>query len=303
MRHTSAIESAIEAALTAALDEAAAPGAPARLVAALRHAVFPGGARVRPRLTLSVAMVCGDRLSPLACAAAAAVELIHCASLVHDDMPCFDDAPMRRGRVSVHAAFGERCALLAGDALIVLAFQTLGAGAMASGRPERLPAMLALLASHSGMPLGIVAGQGWECEDWVQLPDYHRAKTASLFACASQLGAIAAGAEARPWKALGDWLGEAYQAADDLRDVAGDTGSLGKPTGRDKVLGRPNLVNEMGLAGALDHFEQLVDRAASSVPEVKQAPVLRALLRTEAERLVPAELRQRVGAGRHAAVA
>jgi geranylgeranyl diphosphate synthase type II len=231
------------------------------------------------------------------------VELIHCASLVHDDMPCFDDAPTRRGRASVHAAFGERCALLAGDALIVLAFQTLGAGAVAAGRPERLPDMLALLASNTGMPLGIVAGQGWECEDWVQLPDYHRAKTASLFACASQLGAIAAGAEARPWKALGDWLGEAYQAADDLRDVAGDTSSLGKPTGRDLVLGRPNLVNEMGLAGALEHFEKLVDRAATSVPDVAQAPMLRALLRAEAERLVPPELRQRVGAVAHAAVA
>jgi geranylgeranyl diphosphate synthase type II len=284
----------IEAALKRALDAGGAPAAPPRLVAALQHAVFPGGARVRPRLTLAVAAACGDSAPALADSAAAAVELIHCASLVHDDMPCFDNAPQRRGRPSVHTAYGERCALLAGDALIVLGFETLGHGAVRSRKPERLPAMLALLARHCGMPNGIVAGQAWECEDWVRLPDYHRAKTASLFAGAAMLGALACGADPEPWRALGDDLGEAYQAADDLRDVAGDAATLGKPTGRDLVLGRPNLVAEMGPAAALRHFEALVGRAVASVPEGPRAPLLRALLRSEAERLVPPELRHRV---------
>jgi geranylgeranyl diphosphate synthase type II len=283
-----------EAALEAALDRAASGGAPPRLAAALRHGVFPGGARVRPRLTLAVAAACGDSAPALVDAAAAAVELIHCASLVHDDMPCFDDAPTRRGRPSVHAAYGERCALLAGDALIVLAFEVLAAGAERAGQPLRLPAMLALLARHSGMPGGIVSGQGWECEEWVRLPDYHRAKTASLFACAAMLGALACGADPEPWRALGDGLGEAYQAADDLRDVAGDAAMLGKPTGRDLVLGRPNLVAEMGPAAALRHFEHLVGQAVASVPDGPRAPALRALLRAEAERLVPPELRERM---------
>jgi geranylgeranyl diphosphate synthase type II len=290
----------IEAALGAALDRSAGAGAPPRLVAALRHAVFPGGARVRPRLTLAVAAACGDSAPALADAAAAAVELIHCASLVHDDMPCFDNAPTRRGRPSVHAAYGERCALLGGDALIVLAFECLALGAVRAGQAARLPAMLVLLATHSGMPGGIVSGQGWECEDWVRLPDYHRAKTASLFACASMLGALACGADAESWRALGDGLGEAYQAADDLRDVAGDAAALGKPTGRDLVLGRPNLVAEMGPAAALRHFEHLVGQAVAAVPEGPRAPMLRTLLRAEAERLVPDELRRRVA---HEAVA
>ena len=98
-------------------------GCPPRLAAAIRYAVFPGGARIRPRLCLAIAAGCGEPQSPLAEATAASIELLHCASLVHDDLPCFDDAEFRRNRPSVHRAFDERIALLVGDALIVLAFQ------------------------------------------------------------------------------------------------------------------------------------------------------------------------------------
>ena len=97
--------------------------------AAMRHAVFPRGARIRPRLCLAVAAACGEDAPGVTDAAAAAIELLHCASLVHDDLPCFDDADTRRGRPRVHRAFGEPLAVLAGDALIVLAFQTLAQGA------------------------------------------------------------------------------------------------------------------------------------------------------------------------------
>ena len=124
----------IEQSLATAIASGEAHGCPPKLAGAIRHAVFPGGARIRPQLCLAVSQACGDDDPELAEAAATAIELLHCASLVHDDLPCFDDAPTRRGRASVHFAYGESLAVLAGDALIVLAFETL---AVASARSDR----------------------------------------------------------------------------------------------------------------------------------------------------------------------
>jgi len=279
----------IDQALAEALRRAEAAGSPPGLVAAIRHAVFPGGARVRPHLCLSVAAACGDGDSLLSDAAAAAIELIHCASLVHDDLPCFDDAHTRRGLPSVHAAFGVRTAVLAGDALIVMAFEALALGALHG--PRRLPAMVAVLARRTGLPQGIVAGQAWESEAWVALPDYQRAKTGALFAAATELGALAAGGDADIWRPFGERLGEAYQVADDIRDATCDESSLGKPANKDRCLGRPSAVTEMGLPGALHHFERLLDHARRSVPECPGAHRLRALVGAQAERLLPAEVR------------
>ncbi len=279
----------IDNALTAAVARGEARGAPPRLAAAIRHSVWPGGARIRPHLCLAVAAACGDSDPALADAAGASIELLHCASLVHDDLPCFDNATTRRGRASVQVAYGERCAVLAGDALIVAAFETLAAGA--SRNPLRLPALLAVLAQRVGMPNGIVAGQAWECEDWVALPDYQRAKTGSLFAAATEMGALAAGGDASVWRGFGEALGEAYQVADDIRDAACDDAVLGKPAGQDRRLGRPSAVAEFGLAGALAHFEHLVDNAGQSVPAGPGAGALRALLSAEAERLLPPTVR------------
>ena len=124
----------------------------------MQHAVFPRGARVRPRLCLAVAAACAEDDPAITDAAAAALELLHCASLVHDDMPCFDNAATRRGRPSVHAAFGEPLALLTGDALIVLAFQALALGAARSS--ARLAPLMAIVAASVAAPCGIVAGQG-----------------------------------------------------------------------------------------------------------------------------------------------
>jgi geranylgeranyl diphosphate synthase type II len=280
----------IEHALVQALAVAEARGAPPKLAAALRHAVFPGGARIRPLLCVAVAQACGDDDPALCDGAAAAIELLHCASLVHDDLPCFDDAATRRGKPSVHRAFGERIAVLAGDAMIVLAFQTLGASAARS--PQRLAPLLSTIASGVGMPLGIVAGQAWECEPRVALRDYQRAKTGALFAAATAAGALAAGVEAAPWRAFGDCLGEAYQVADDIRDVAADPVLLGKPTGQDVALGRPSFATEQGLGGAILHFDRLVARAAEAIPECRGAFRLRALVHLESERLVPKALSQ-----------
>ncbi|GAP34407.1 polyprenyl synthetase family protein [Piscinibacter sakaiensis] len=279
------ITARLEGALAAALEAVDGAGRPPRLSAAMAHAVFPGGARVRPRLTLAVARACGCDDLELSLGAAVSIELLHCASLVHDDLPCFDDAPLRRGRPSVHRAYGERLAVLCGDALIVLAFQALGAAAARS--PQRLAPLLARIASGVGMPMGIVAGQAWECEPQVVLRDYQRAKTGALFAAATAAGALSAGADATPWLALGEALGEAYQVADDIRDVAASPQLLGKPVGRDRALGRPNMAQELGLDGAIALFTRQIRHALDAIPACPGAADLRSLVLLEAERLLP----------------
>jgi geranylgeranyl diphosphate synthase, type II len=275
----------IEHALQMAVAAGEASGCPPKLAAAVRHAVFPGGARIRPQLCIAVARACGDADPALADAAAAAIELLHCASLVHDDLPCFDDASLRRGRSSVHAAFGERLAVLSGDALIVLAFQTMGLAGARS--PQRLARLIGTVSRGVGMPFGIVAGQAWECEPRVALSDYQRAKTGALFAAATAAGAEAAGVDGDIWRAFGEWLGEAYQVADDLRDVLADPLVLGKPIGQDVALGRPSSASEQGLVGAIEHFGRLVACAIEAIPPCRGSAQLRALVRHEAERLVP----------------
>lgn len=281
----------IEHAVASAVDSAATAEAPPGLAAAIRHAVFPGGARVRPRLSLAVACACGDDAPALADAAAASIELLHCASLVHDDMPCFDNAATRRGKPSVHKAFGERLALLAGDALIVLAFETLARGA--AGAPHRLGELLLVVSGSVGMPTGISAGQAWECEPCPDLSDYHRAKTGSLFAAATISGALAAGARPERWRALGERIGEAYQVADDIWDVAADPDALGKPVGQDQMHGRPSAVAELGLDGAIDRLRRLVADAVASVPDCPGRDPLRAIIVEESRRFLPKELARR----------
>ncbi len=277
----------IEQTLADALARGETHGNPPKLAAAIRYAVFPGGARIRPKLCWAVGQACGAKLPQVVDAAAAAIELLHCASLVHDDLPCFDNAATRRGRPSVHAEFGERLAVLTGDALIVTAFQTLAHGAAAL--PERMAPLLMTISQSVGMPNGIVAGQAWECESRVVLADYQRAKTGSLFSAATVAGAQAAGAAPGPWRALGEYIGEAYQVADDIRDVLGTEESLGKPAGRDALIGRPSAALELGLEGALHHFEQLVAKASASIPACPGAPQLRSLMRSEVQRLIPRE--------------
>jgi len=282
---------AIEKALSVALTEWEGAGGPPRLAAALRYAVFPGGARIRPRLSLAVARACGLDHPTAAAAAAASIELLHCASLVHDDLPCFDDAPIRRGKPAVHRAFGERLAVLAGDALIVLAMESLARQGVVPC--DRLGPLLLIISRGVGMPTGIVAGQAWECEPHVVLSQYQQAKTGALFAAATMAGAAASGADAAPWRMLGEQLGEAYQVADDLRDVASSTEDIGKPTGRDVALGRPSAARELGIAGSLRRLESLVADAIDSIPACVGAAELKAAMIVETQQLVPKELARR----------
>ncbi|MFB0492776.1 geranylgeranyl diphosphate synthase type II [Methylobacterium sp. OAE515] len=279
----------IEIALDRAVAHAEAPGAPPLLAEALRYAVFPGGHRIRPRLCLSVAQACGDDDPGGSEAAAAAIELLHCASLVHDDLPCFDDAPMRRQKPSIHVAFGEPIAVLTGDALIVLAFETLARAA--GSHPGRLVRLVGLLGRAAGSPSGIAAGQAWESEAHVSLSDYQQAKTGALFAAATVAGAAAAGAEPEPWRRLGECLGEAYQVADDLRDVACRQEEIGKPAGRDATLGRPNAAALLGTGGALDRLSRLTREAVAAIPACPGAAALTAEIEAQARLFLPASLR------------
>jgi geranylgeranyl diphosphate synthase type II len=282
------ISSRIETALDLAVSHAESPHGPPLLTEAIRYAVFPGGHRIRPRLSLAVAIACGDRHPEAADAAATAIELLHCASLVHDDLPCFDNASLRRGRPSVHAAFGAPLAVLAGDALIVLAFETLARGTMTCAHV--LPILMTTIGRSVGSPHGIVAGQAWECEKTVALTEYQRAKTGALFIAATAAGAAASGQDPDPWRHLGERLGLAYQVADDLRDVLCDEAELGKPIGQDAALHRPNAAAQLGIVGAKRHLEDLVQSAVSSIPDCPGAPALRDLIKAQTKLFFPKQL-------------
>ncbi|HEU4532922.1 MAG TPA: polyprenyl synthetase family protein, partial [Polyangiaceae bacterium] len=238
----------------------------------LLHAVFPGGARVRPRLLLAATRAAGGKDDALAFAAAAAVELLHCASLAHDDLPCFDDADRRRGAPTVHKAFGEATAVLAGDGLIVLAFDVLARALEA--RPAVGLRPLTLLAAAAGARGGLVAGQAWELESEPDLAAYHRAKTASLFEAAAAIGAALAGADPAPFARLGRSLGMIYQLADDVCDRAGDAEELGKPCGRDAALGRPTAAADLELARS--RLRLAMNQVALAVPPCPGEAHLRA---------------------------
>jgi geranylgeranyl diphosphate synthase type II len=278
----------IEETLERVIARAAGAGAPPLLASALHYAVFPGGHRIRPQLSLAVARACGDGHSPAPAAAAAAIELLHCASLVHDDLPCFDDADTRRGKPSLHARFGTPIAVLAGDALIVLAFETLARAAS----PERLPLLISIVAAAVGAPSGIVAGQAWECEAAVPLIDYQRAKTGALFVGSTMAGAAAAGIEPEPWRKLGEAIGEAYQVADDLRDVLCDAEELGKPIGQDAARYRPNAAAQLGIGGAKARLEQLVSAAADSIPDCPGRSDLGKVIEAQTAQLFPKQLQR-----------
>jgi len=278
----------VESVLARALAHAEQSGAPPKLAKALSYSIFPGGARIRPKLALAVAWACGDDDPRASAAAAAAIEMLHCASLVHDDLPCFDDADRRRGKPTVHVAFGEPLAVLAGDALIVMAFETLAREA--ARRSRRLVHLVGIVGGATGAAGGISAGQAWECEPVIDTSLYHRAKTGSLFSAATMAGAAAAGNAAPAWRPLGELIGEAFQVADDIRDVAGNPDTLGKPVGRDEALMRPSACRELGLKGAIAKLEWLVSAAVASIPDCPRSAELKLLIRREASQFVPEDI-------------
>lgn len=274
----------IEARLRAALDTLDEPAQPPRLRAALSAAVFPAGGRLRPRLCLAVADACGAP-TDLADAAAAAVELVHCASLVHDDLPAFDDAATRRGQPTIHTVFGEALAVLVGDGLIALAFEVLAQAA--PRHPVAMGRLTLELARAMGAGRGLVAGQAWEAEPIIALRAYHRAKTGALFEASAAMGAICGGADPEPWRRMAAAIGEAYQVADDLADALGEPCDMGKPVGQDAALQRPSAAGELGVDGAFARLNALRAEALSALPDVPGRARIAMWLNDAVERLLP----------------
>jgi len=233
----------VEARLAAMLDAEAAGGAPSRLVAAMRHGALAGGKRLRPFLVLESAALFGV-LPEIAVNTAAAVECVHCYSLIHDDLPAMDNDSIRRGRPTVHVAFDDWTAILAGDALLTLAFEVL-ASPGASPDPQVRIELVEGLARASGAR-GMAGGQclDLEAEKLNQPADPTRAhverlqkmKTGALLRFSCDAGAILGRADSAKRTALatyGDCLGLAFQIADDLLDLEGDATTLGKAVGKD----------------------------------------------------------------------
>jgi geranylgeranyl diphosphate synthase type II len=221
---------------------------PVRLHGAMHDAVFPGGRRARPLLARLVADSYGNGDDEMVGRLAAAVELVHCASLVQDDLPQFDDAATRRGQPSCHVVYGQATAILVGDALLTLAFETL-ANAPARRAPVAFR-LMAVLTAATGSSNGVIGGQALELEPHpIELEIYHRHKTAALFRAAAAGAAIACNADGdvSRWARIGELIGIALQLRDDIDDVGAAPADLGKPVGRDAALGRPNAVLQTGV--------------------------------------------------------
>ncbi len=256
----------IESALAARLPQPEGPAS--RLAEAMRYSVLGGGKRLRPILVLMACQTCGgqpqDAITP-----ACAVELVHAYSLIHDDLPAMDDDDLRRGRPSCHRAFDEATAILAGDALLTLAFELL-AGVQP---PARAAAMTVELARAAG-PGGMLAGQMADIalEGTEPTPDavhfIHTHKTAALMAASARLGAMAADAPGDLVERLGRYgeaIGLAFQVADDALDIESTSARLGKTVGKDAVTGKITYPAVYGLAASKERAAELVAKAIAEL--------------------------------------
>jgi len=249
---------------------------PQRLHDAMRYAVLGGGKRIRAALVYAAgeAATGGKSLSAAQQKAidhcAAAVEMIHAYSLVHDDMPCMDDDVLRRGQPTVHVAYDEATAMLVGDALQPLAFEALATMPIA---PALIVQAVAELSRAIGSQ-GMVGGQAIDCDHVGQqlslkeLRTMHEMKTGALLKASVLLGGIVAGASSKVRNHLRDYadaVGLAFQVADDILDVIADTDTLGKTAGKDQAQNKPTYVSLMGLEAAQELLQQLVQQAQSAL--------------------------------------
>jgi geranylgeranyl diphosphate synthase type II len=285
------LRAAVDAALPSLLPARHGPPDQAAAVHdAMAHALLSPGKRIRPALTLAVGRmyrVDPARLMPAACA----VEMVHAASLILDDLPCMDDAPLRRGRPSCHAAFGEATAILAAIGLLTHAFGVV-AGATAPFARERLRCTISRrLAAAIGTD-GVIGGQHADLEmarpgappgDLARLEFIHSHKTGSLFIASAEMGAELSGATAPETEALAAWarnLGLAFQITDDLIDAGGDEAAAGKPVGTDAKAGRPTFVALCGVEGARELASDLVESSLRALePFGRRARALEELSR------------------------
>ena len=276
---------AVEAMLRRLLDAPPLAGEisrPARLLAAMRHGVLNGGKRLRPFLVLaSAALFSADGEAALR--TAAALECVHCYSLIHDDLPAMDDDDLRRGQPTVHRAFDEAAAILAGDALLTLAFDIL-ADEATSLPADRRAALVLALARAAGLG-GMAGGQMLDLDAARNVPDeagiimLQAMKTGALIRFACEAGAIVAGAAADDRERLAEFgsaIGLAFQLADDLLDLTADAGTLGKATGKDAAAGKATLVALHGERWARQQLHGLVGQARALLePYGERAALLR----------------------------
>jgi farnesyl diphosphate synthase len=278
-------DAALEQALRAhALDET-------RLQAAMRHAALLGGKRMRPLLVYATGRMLGADDTTLD-APASAVELIHAYSLVHDDLPAMDDDALRRGQPTVHVAFDEATAILAGDALQTLAFRQL---VDAPAPAEVRIAMVRELATASGA-LGMCGGQAFDIDatgrggdiDLRELERLHAMKTGALLRCAVRLGALAGGADATAHAALDRYaeaLGLAFQIRDDLLDIEADSATLGKTAGKDAAQNKATFPALLGIDGSRARLARLHETMRQAIaPFGGDAATLAELARMVVER-------------------
>ena len=245
-----------------------------RLDAAMRHALLVGGKRLRPLLVYLTGRALGASAESLD-APAAAIELIHAYSLVHDDLPAMDNDDLRRGQPTVHRAFDEATAILAGDALQTLAFEVLARTAH-----PRLPALMLTLATAAGRD-GMVGGQALDLgavgshPDVEALATVHAHKTGALIRAAVRMGALTAVEERDSCVAALDRyataLGLAFQVHDDILDITGDIQTLGKASGADAAREKPTYPTLLGLEGARRKASELVDEALSALAPLGDA--------------------------------
>ncbi len=255
--------------ITVALDQLIPPaeGPEANLMRAMRHAALADGKRMRPFFLLETGAMF-DAPERTLLRAAAALECVHTYSLVHDDLPCMDDDDFRRGQPTVHKAFDEATAVLAGDALLTLAFEILASPDTHRDAGLRC-ALVEKLAIASG-PRGMVGGQMIDMEagrvvsDLPTLARMQRMKTGALIACAVDMAALIGGASDAERTALAGFahdLGLAYQIADDLLDAVGDPAMVGKATGKDAHAGKVTFVAHLGIDGARERVSMLAEQA------------------------------------------
>jgi geranylgeranyl diphosphate synthase type II len=247
---------------------------PARLVSAMRYSLFAGGKRIRPILVLAAAGA-ADGKEENALRAACAVELVHTYSLIHDDLPAMDDDDFRRGRPSCHRAYDEGTAVLAGDALLTMAFDLLSAehSDVDDGLRLRMVQELSRAAGWKGM----VGGQQVDMDSEGTEPDLptleyiHTHKTGALIRCCLILGGLSAGADGTALKALanyGEKVGLAFQVVDDILDVTATTEEMGKDQGSDAQRGKITYPGLFGLEGARERAFKLVSDAKTAVSDV-----------------------------------
>ena len=248
---------------------------PGAVHAAMRHSLLAGGKRLRPALVLTSARAAGLAENDRALPVAAALEMIHTYSLIHDDLPCMDDDVLRRGQPTCHVAFGEAMAVLAGDALLTLAFTHLGEAAEQGNLPAAtLPRIIATRGRCAGTPHGMVAGQVADIEaegkalDAESLALIHRRKTGALIEAACVCGGLVAEPPETTIAALsrfGQALGLAFQIVDDLLDVTGSNDTLGKSAGKDAAQGKATYPGVHGLDAAREEARRQGDLAKEAL--------------------------------------